>query len=209
MQVSCREATPEDTSQLLELFERVRPVIAGLSNRFVYKAIIDDTQHSHNVLIFVAAFNNRLVGYVIAAKDWRRFKLTFIQRHPLLGLLALLKRLKRYRTRPGSEAAYNVRTATNTKQTDSWNDRAKTIAKIAHIGVDAVVRSRGIGSALYASLIRHLGQNGFTRIDAHIDSNNCNSLRLHVKAGWKVTRNMNGFFAVYEIRPGEGSRSND
>lgn len=66
MQAYYRQFMVEDKPGLLKLFQRVPPVIAGMSNKLVYNAIMDDALHSRNVVIFVALLGNSQVGYVIA-----------------------------------------------------------------------------------------------------------------------------------------------
>ena len=215
MQAYYRQFMVEDKPGLLKLFQRVPPAIARMSNKLVYNAIMDDALHSRNVVIFVALLGNSQVGYVIATWDWNYFKYMFILRHPLIGLVALAKVLKKkLKAHDASsndfsrKAEDTLLTARNAEQTYAWEDSSKTIAKVIHIGIDSQVRSRGVGRGLYANLIRHLKQQSFTRIDAHIDKENLASMNMHKKAGWTVIQNASGFFTFFEIKP-ERLNSND
>lgn len=210
--VSYRQLMSEDRAGLLEVFGRLRPVIARMSNRLVHRAIIDDALCSRNVVIHVASLDSRLVGYVIAAWNWNYFKRMFVLRHPLLGLVALAKRLKKNshvrhsRTNDlRREDVDTLPTARNTKQTYAWEDSAESIAKVIHVGVDSTVRSRGVGSGLYANLIKHLSQRGFARIDAHIEKDNLASMNMHKKAGWTLLERQGGYFSFLEINPGRST----
>jgi ribosomal protein S18 acetylase RimI-like enzyme len=209
MEAYCRQFLIEDKPALLKLFGRVPPTIGRMSNKLVYSAIMDDALRSRTVVIFVAALDNSLVGYVIAACDWNHFKRMFVLRHPLIGLAALAKRLKgKLTTHDSSRNGFDrtdmdtLPAAWNAKRTCAWEDRAKTIAKIIHIGIDPDVRSRGLGRGLLANLIRHLSQQGFTRIDAHIDKDNLPSVNMFRKAGWTVTQTASGFFAFFDLKAG-------
>jgi ribosomal protein S18 acetylase RimI-like enzyme len=180
-----------------------------MSNTLVYNAIMDDALRSRNVVIFVALLGNSLVGYVIATWDWNYFNRMFILRHPLIGLVALAKRLKgKLKTHDASANDFHrtdmdtLPRVWNAKQTYAWEDSAKTIVKVIHIGIDPQVRSRGLGRSLLANLIRHLNQQGFTRIDAHIDKDNPASINMFKKAGWTVIQNASGFFAFFEFKKG-------
>lgn len=207
-QVSYRQLMTEDKAGLLELFGRLRPSMVSTSNRLVYRAIIDDAMCSRNVVIYAALLDSKLVGYVIAAWDWNYFKRMFILRHPLIGLVIIAKKLKKKLLAQNSstsdlrrEDVDTLSTARNTAQTYAWEDSAKSIAKVIHIGVDSQVRSRGVGRGLYANLIKHLSQHGFTRIDALIEKDNLASMNMHKKAGWTVIEGESGFYAFLEVNP--------
>ncbi len=66
MQAHYRPFIVVDESSLLKLLKRVPPTIGRMSNKHVYKAIMDDALLSRNVVIFVALLDDKPVGYVIA-----------------------------------------------------------------------------------------------------------------------------------------------
>ena len=179
-----------------------------MTNGLVYIAIIDNALCSRNLVTYVASLDSRPVGYVIAAWDLSCFKRMFILRHLLIGLVTLAKRLKKklnvhYSCTSGlrREDVDTLPTARNTKQTYAWEDSAKSIAKVIHIGVDSQLRSREVGRGLYPDLIKHFTQQGFARIDALFGKDNLASTNMHKKAGWTVIECESGFYAFLEIKP--------
>ena len=241
MQVHYRQLTIEDRPRLLGLFERVPPTIARMSNKLVYRAIVDDALRSRHVVMFVASLDGNLVGYVIAAWNWNYFKRMFVLRHPLVGLAAAAKRLREKLERHDASAhdpsvlrrdfcapcadvatsccvagsasnrrgdAVTLQAAANSNRIHAWEDSARTIAKVIYLGIDPQVRSMGLGRGLYAHLITHFKQHGFTRVDSHIDKDNLASMYMLKKAGCTVIEDGCGCFAFFEIRP-EGSDSNE
>jgi len=59
----------------------------------------------------------------------------------------------------------------------------KQLPRSFTLGIDTKVRSTGFGTALYSNLIKQLGQNSFTCIDAYIDKDNFRSVNMHKRAG--------------------------
>ncbi|MCX5977203.1 MAG: GNAT family N-acetyltransferase [Coprothermobacterota bacterium] len=177
---------------------------------------MDDALRARNVAIFVASLDNNLVGYTISAWDWNYFRHMFVLRHPLVGLIVLAdwikKTLKPYKASvqnpsPGDEITRSQQTAGNTSQTPILEESAKGIVRVIFIGTDPQVRSMGLGLGLYAHIIPHFRQQGFTRIVAHIRASNIASFNMHKKAGWTVIQSKNGYFAYLEIKPEAASNN--
>ncbi len=209
MPVYCRLMTLEDMPTLLNLFVRVRASIARVSTKVVYKAILSESIRAKNVLCLVAVLNNAIVGYVLAVKNWSRFKITFPLKHPAVGFSVIKERLKVRKVRAETaqpkridQNALDVPSPSTSEIKDNeprWEDNIATFAKVIHIGVDESARSQGVGSALYAALVRYLAQENFRLLGALIDEGNLPSVRLHMRMGWTVTKRADGFFAFIKI----------
>lgn len=206
MKAHYRRFTAADRLGLLELFGLVRPSIGGMSCPSIYNAIMHDALHSRDATVLVASIDSTLVGYVIAAQDWSRFKPMFVLRHPMVGSMAVAKRVRR---NVGNWAASSSRFycsgvnaspgQLNGNEPRSRGDSTNRTAMIVHIGVDPRMRSRGLGRGLLAGLSRDLDQQGLVRIDAHIDRDNAASQNMFRKAGWTVIQDASGFRAFLEL----------
>jgi ribosomal protein S18 acetylase RimI-like enzyme len=196
-----RAVTPADVPQLLRLLEQDRPGIAGLSKSSMYRVVLRDCLRSLNLLCIVAARGDAVVGYVLAAPNWKRFQRTFLLRHPLLAMEAVAKRLGRLaaKNRPASPAEGGPG-APRAPDEDPRMDPGAT-CRILYIGVDRAHRSSGIGAGLYAALREQLERGGVDWIEACIAEQNVASLRLHSRTGWSIVRRSGGgFLATLNVR---------
>ncbi|MFH1017347.1 MAG: GNAT family N-acetyltransferase [Pseudomonadota bacterium] len=193
-----------DMRSVVELLLKLRPSIAGLSSELMYQAILGDALTWKRVICLVAVRQEKPIGYVLAARDWRRFQRAFVLRHPMLGFRVLLKRLRSGLMRGKAEARDGPEPPDQSSNaapagTRNWGDSSPDIAKIIHIGTDGAERSKGVGSGLYAALYTHLERIGVTRVDAKIEEGNAASVRLHQRSGWTVAQCPGGFFATIDL----------
>ncbi len=198
--VVCRDLNPQDRESAYILLNSCPPVVAGLTGTRVNRAILDYSLSASNCLILLAEVDSSLAGYVIVAWDWNHFKSNFALTYPLLSLKALLKKLiakltaSPLITKPNAESS-EAPTAFVGDDSPSWQDSDSTIAKILFIGVSPAFRSLGIGSQLYNALFIRLKDQSVSRVDAHIDATNTPSLKMHIKSGWDVKQDEQGYFA--------------
>jgi ribosomal protein S18 acetylase RimI-like enzyme len=205
-EVLYRPMIAQDSRPLLELFGRIRPSIARVANRSAHRAIIGDALHAKDAVIIVAVKEHFLVGYVIAATNWKHFRRTFFVRHPLVVLSAAANFI-RARTRlaaknppPRNAPPLDAdRLASAADNACSWNDSDSSIAKILHVGVDDRAREQGVAQGLYRGLIDVLRKRGFARLDARISATNTASINLHRKLGFVVKKAGDGYFAYLLI----------
>lgn len=204
--VVSRLISPDDLRHRDRLVEYLRPAIApAVLSPLVFSALGVDAVCGRGCIIVAAYQDGTPCGIVIAIVNRVHFWRWFLLRHPISGLvfaaLKLQQRLRR-RRRPGPpEAAVRHKSpsldAAGLKRT--WRESSATIAKTLFIGVAPESRGRGIAKQLYTRLFGALRQQGVTRIDAHIDSDNLASVRLHESSGWQVQFGEIGYIATKDL----------
>jgi ribosomal protein S18 acetylase RimI-like enzyme len=197
MSGACRALRPADVPQLLTLLRQVRPSIAGVASEPMYRALLREALRGGDLFCVVASDRDKVLGYVLAARNWQRFKRNFLLRHPLLALRILGQRL--FTQRRQSPQPSSLATVAVDRTGPQWEQSSPTIAKVLHIGVDPDARGGGVGKALYLFLASYLEPRGIQRIDACVEADNLASLRLHERVGWTVRKDPGHYYAYYFI----------
>ncbi len=181
--ITCRPLTGADIPDLVDLLTQLRPTILRQSGRRGYRALLKHILANRDGLAIVALDGGRIIGYVLGARHWSRFKGRFVLRHPLLGIGSFARR-RRDRADDVGEPDFPER-----------SDGPES-GRIIHVGVASGARRRGVGGALYRAMARAMSELGLARMVAHIDQGNEASLSLHRAAGWTVTPAPDGFLAT-------------
>ena len=207
--VLCRPMQTEDLPQVLTLFRRIRPGIAGLCHESIYKVILQEALRNKEVTCFAALINKNVKGYILAIVNWNLFWRKFLLRHPFLGFRILLHRVSRVFTGLGKKpesfdplAEGREKFVSEMPDHRSWKDSSSAIAKVVHIGVDHPFRSKGIGYALYGALKQYLCKQGVNRMDATIDEANVASVKMHRRMGWLIASRSGTIFASLDLQKG-------
>ena len=194
-----------DRNDLLSLFNLIRPSVAGTTSPIVYRAFLSEFGTDSRAVPLIAQNDmGRIVGYVVAIRDWHAFWRSFLRNHGLSAAVIAYERLRRRlsmratTTRNSTEAArqefpraaeYDV----------SWQDTSPRVAKILHIAVVPEARGQGVGGMLYNQLFDRLRRLDIERVDARIDEDNVASYALHLRTGWQLLRDDVGTMASIRL----------
>jgi len=141
------------------------------------------------IVLGVDTSSEKVVGYVIAITEWKRFWYTFATKYPFYaGLLFLKKFSDKIKFKVRSKVVSSFR----------WSQTVKKNARIIFIGVLPEYRGLGVGQRIYQNLFEILREDGEYLVEAHIDKNNEPSLKLHKKVGFKIEQLDSGDYTAYK-----------
>jgi len=205
MGITYRPFIINDEIELVDLFMRVRPTIFRLQERKVYQALIHEILKSNGTAFgIVAVEDNKFVGFITAAIDWPRFKVSFVMKYPKVGLLLLRKRIRNI-LKLDHKAVQENRDKDFPKSVNPFPNKVeeggskKGIAYIIQSGVDPAHRSKGIGTGVHAAIQKFLATQGIKRIECHIDEGNIASVVMHERTNWTMFKNETGYFGYVYI----------
>jgi GNAT superfamily N-acetyltransferase len=218
-EIECRPIQKEDSASLLELLLSMRPTVARLSNPAVYRAIAYDAPRDPLLFVVVACLQGRVIGYMLAMRNWRRFWRRFFLRHPGVAIQVAWPRIQKQRQRKRRAAAAARQGRSPAPRVDpitqdpsllerykppgcrKWEEDSPEIVKGVHVGVAEAFRGRGVGGQIYRTLFVWLEQSGVKRFDGNVDAGNTPSIRMHIGKGWMIARHKDGYFVTIDIPP--------
>ena len=202
--IHCRLVELKDLAGTCALMEQIQLRAAGLVARPMYRALCRDALAERNVVIVLAEEQNQFMGLAIAVTNSRRYWRRFVLRRPILGVRIAVRRLLdhfgKLQAPPGPDHGERAN-AEAMSLMGHWNESAEDIAKTVFIAVLDQYQGRGCAVAIYECLFRVLARIGVSRLDAHVDTGNDSSVRLHSRTGWRIERTEAGYFASIDLSP--------
>ncbi|MCU1274170.1 MAG: hypothetical protein JWO48_1601 [Bryobacterales bacterium] len=205
------ECAPLDAKGLpvaVELLSQAGISVAGVQSASLCRALCEDAVSNRGVTVVIAGSDHDPAGFVVAIIHPSAYWRSFVLRRPVLGFKMVWRRL--FGGREGElfaaqlpDDAAGLLEAEAT--THSWAQSDPTIARILFIGVQPKFRRHGIGEALYRRLFEVLPAAGVRFVHARAGCDNLPSLRLHHRTGWKLYRDRECVFALYQLDPINGS----
>lgn len=194
-----------ELEDLCNLLLEMRPPIAGLTNRRIYRSIGREALKNDKVIIVIAKDDRKIVGFTIAVIDWKKFWLKFSRSNPIIAIEIVLKRImekikanKKQRTLIKNEE--EIKEFFASEQTEkSWSDSSPQIAKVVYTGVSENYRKKGIGKMIGNYRFKVLTERGVVRIDLQLDPKNIAAIKLNYKLGQKIYRSGNRLFASKDL----------
>jgi len=181
--------------------------LAGATWKALHQAVCRDAVKRPDLVVLLATCDNVMCGLVVSIIHWHRYWRHFLLRHPLLGAAILLHRLVRRRqalmghVASGHQGPGFPAEGFAEASEAFWQQSSPEIAKIAFVGVLPAWRGRGIAGRLYEQLSRDLAERGVRRVDARIDQGNLSSIRLHLKAAWRIAVIPDALLASISLPP--------
>ena len=211
--VSYRLLATGDEREVLDLIRSELPPVFRVHGDRVYAAVIDDALASRDIMIALASKDGRLVGFSIIAWNWRRLKLLFALRHPIVGAAiawsTLRLRVFGRRNKGNRDNTKRNRPRATTRGEGpgepSWADGGPRVAKLVHTAVIPEYRRQGIAHGLKAFYVDVLRTRGFRRVDARINHANVASIAMQQRSGWVVQDDAHAVFA-YLVIDDDGER---
>jgi GNAT superfamily N-acetyltransferase len=180
--------------------------VAGVSSRTLYRSLCQNCFATDRVLVCVAECNQVVQGFLLVVLDWRSFWRQFVVRHPAVGACVFCRRLVRWvkrilcgRREAPEGAAYSVQIGVYQQERRCWSDSSGNIAKVLYVYTDPDSRLQGLARQLYEYSFGVLKKRGIDRCDARIDFDNTSSIKLHMKAGFRLEQQRTGYFATVNL----------
>jgi len=205
--VAIRSVEKRDWPAFRRLIGEFNPRIAALRSPISYRAVFADAFKTRNIVIVVAEATDGLVGFSVAAIDWKRYQYRFPLRHPLVATLSVGKKLLdglriRLRVRGGPEQDEAEASVSDEK---SWGDSSPEIAKVIYTGVSEAYRNRGVAYDLARYRTELLRKRGVRRVDALVSPRNTAAIRLNEKLGYSLRNGGDVLLVSRELAPDEPS----
>jgi len=205
--ITVRSVEKGDWRAFRRLLEEFKPRIAGLRSPVSYRAVFSDAFKTRNIVIIVAEAGGGLVGFSVAAIDWKRYQRRFALRHPLVATASACKKLVdglrvSLRKRGGADAGSEAADA-SVPDEKSWGDSSPEIAKVIYTGVSENARNRGIATDMARYRTGLLLKMGVRRVDALVSPHNSAVIRLNEKLGYRLQRSGGVLLMSMELEPDE------
>jgi len=205
------ECAPLDAKGLpvaVELLSQAGISVAGVQSASLYRALCEDAVSNRGVTVVIAGSDHDPAGFVVAIIHPSAYWRSFVLRRPVLGFKMVWRRL--FGGREGESFAAQLpddaaRLLESDATTHSLTQSDSTIARILFIDVQPEFRRRGIGEALYGRLFEVLRAAGVRCVHARVGCDNLPSVRLHHRTGWKLYRDRESIFALYQLDPLNGA----
>lgn len=195
----------DELEEFCNLLMEMRPPIAGLKNKRIYKSIGTAAIRTNNAIIVIAKDDTRIVGFTITIIDWKKFWLKFSRLHPIIFSEIITHKIIS-KLRGNKEQKPLNQKVEKTKEffasdpnKKSWSDSSPQIAKIVYTGVSKNYRKRGIGTMLGNYRFKILTERGVKRVDTNVDHQNIAIIKLNYNLGYKIYKGGNRLFLSKDL----------
>lgn len=194
-----------ELKDLCNLFIEMRPPIAGLTNRRIYRSMCQEALKNDKLIIVIAKDDRKIVGFTITAIDWKNFWLKFLLSHPIIAIEIVTKKIIdkiRANKKQKIQIQYEKEQSkyfVSEKTKKSWDDSSPQIAKIVYTGVSENYRKKGIGTNIGNYRFNVLIERGVKRIDTNLDPKNTSVIKFNYNLGYKIYKSGNRLFASKDL----------
>jgi GNAT superfamily N-acetyltransferase len=183
-----------DAGPLVQLLVQERISLAGRVDLALCRAFIEDALGGRGPHIMVVKARGRIVGWSIGVINSRRYWISFLARHPAVGIKIpfswLLQKYLNHR-----EAKAELRVAKKREsdleglpaaQYDHWGKNRRHTARLIDTTVLPSFRGTGLGGTLQYHHLRELRKLGIRTAEAYVRVSKSGWLQFNARSGFKV-----------------------
>jgi len=209
-----RTIEKKDFEGVIELMKEIRPHIGGSQNPALYYALCCEALIDKRVVFVVGEEQSKIIAFFLAIIDPNHWRLSFMFRHPLLGidrvlnisfdrLMRLLNKAKK-KTKDFNPSLQNIdKYITPMPSNKSWKDSAPDIAKVVFDAVAEIHRGRHIAKNMREYMLEVLAKRGAKRADGDIHFHNIPSIHVWYGLGFNIHNMGDQLFITKDLQPEE------
>jgi hypothetical protein len=187
----------DEGTTLAGLLLQERISVAGRLDPAIYRAFIEDALGRRGPHIMVVRACGRIVGWSIGVIDSRRYWISFLTRHPVVGIRILaglcLQRCKQRRAMRGEPVSQEEREPDLPRWLPAdhclWGKDGRRTARLIDTTVLPSLRGTGLGGELQFHHLKELRRLGILRAEAYVRIDKSGWLRFNARSGFKVVGN--------------------
>jgi hypothetical protein len=185
----------EDGEHLAQLLMQERVSVAGRMDPTLYRAFITDAIGGRGPHIMVVKACGRIVGWSIGVIDSRRYWISFLARHPAIGIKILTGLfLQKYRHLRETRKNSMVGEKSGPEPRDlppaehnHWGKGGRRTARLIDTTVLPAYRGAGMGGRLQYHHLKELRRLGILKTEAYVRAEKTRWLLFNTRSGFKVT----------------------
>lgn len=190
--------------------EKIRPDIAGSRKPRLYYSLCYEALVDRRVIFVIGQEKSKIMSFFISVIDPARWRISFLIRHPFLGIDRAFNitfdRLKKPFNKANKKKQFLDSSSQNISDyleplpsNKSWYDSSPEIAKLLFYAVDINYRGLNISRALTEYALTVLSNRGARRVDGKILFDNIPSIRTLHRIGFNIHSTGDQLFATKDI----------
>lgn len=200
-----------DIEGVLELMKAIKPDIGGSRNQSLYRALCCEALVDKRVVFTVGEEESKIIAFYLAVIDPSRWRLSFMIRHPLLGIGRVLNKVfdelikmvnkTKQKTKYSAASLQDInKYITPMPANKSWKDFSPDIAKLLFDAVAESHRGRHIARGMTEYMLEVLAERGARRVDGTIHFHNIPSIRARYVLGFNIHNMGDQLFITKDIQ---------
>lgn len=190
--------------------DEIKPNIGGVRYPSLYNALCYEALSDTRVVFVVAEDQLRIIGFAIGIIDRKRWRYSFLTRHPLIVTRMAFSRILNRLPKLVKIAVVRMNSTKTERQNtnlyvtpgssnSSWSDSSGQIAKFLYEGVSESHRGKHIARKLGECFFQACTERGATRVDAVILAGNIQGLRLDHSLGFNIYQDGISYFGTRKL----------
>ena len=200
-----------DFEGVLELMEEIRPDIGGSRDPALYYVLCCEALVDKRVVFVIGEEQSKIIAFFLAIIDPNRWRISFMIRHPLLGmeralnisfdrLMKLLKKTEK-KTKDFDPSLQNIKKyITHGSSNVPREESTPEIAKLIFDAVAESHRGRHIAKGIRVYMLEVLAKRGVKSVNASIHFHNIPSTHVWYGLGFNIYNRGDQLFITKDIQ---------